>query len=132
MKTILFVEDDPIIIQVYRGVLAGGGYRVEVAEDGLVAMKVIPQLRPDLVVLDIMLPKVDGPYVLKFIRSRPELSATKVIVLSDASDVAVAKEVVAQHPDEAFLKSHMTPRELLRQIDVLLGAGGAVTPPSNG
>ena len=131
MKTILFVEDDPIIIQVYRGPLVGGGYRVEVAEDGLVAMRVMPQLRPDLVVLDIMLPKINGPYVLKYIRSRPELSATKVIVLSDATDVAAAKEMVALNPDGAFLKSHMTPRELLKEISVLLNGGGTATPSEN-
>ena len=121
MKTILFVEDDPIIVQVYRGPLKKGGYQVEVAEDGLEAMKVVLQLRPDLVLLDVMMPKVDGTYVLKYIRSRPELQHTKVIVLSNASFADAGKGTVAQNPDRVFLKSQATPKELLMVINELLG-----------
>ena len=121
MKTILFVEDDPIIVQVYRGPLKNGGYQVEVAEDGLVAMKVLLQLRPDLVLLDFLMPKVDGTYVLKFIRCRPELKATKVILLSSATHADIAKEVLAQNPDRVFLKSQSTPKELLKAVNELLG-----------
>jgi len=121
MKTILFVDDDPIIIQVYRGPLKNAGYQVEVAEDGLAAMKIVLQLRPDLVLLDVMMPKVDGGYVLKFIRSRPELKATKVIVLSNATNADVAKDVLAQNPERVFLKSQSTPKELLKVVNGLLG-----------
>ena len=127
MKTILFVDDDPIIIQVYRGPLKNAGYQVEVAEDGLEAMKVVLQLRPDLVLLDVLMPKVDGGYVLKFIRSRPELKATKVIVLSNATNADVAKDVLAQNPERVFLKSQSTPKELLKEVNELLG-GDAPAP----
>jgi CheY-like chemotaxis protein len=92
MKTILFVEDDPIIIQVYRGPLKNAGYRVEIAEDGLAAMRVILQLRPDLVLLDVLMPKMDGTYVLKFIHDRPD-----------------------------FLRSQSTPKELVKVVHELLG-----------
>jgi CheY-like chemotaxis protein len=125
MKTILFVEDDPIIVHVYRGPLKNRGFQVDLAEDGLAAMKVLLQLRPDLVLLDVMLPKVDGNYVLKFIRSRPELKATKVIILSNASIADAASEALSQHPDAVFLKSQCTPALLAEKINELLG----VTPP---
>lgn len=126
MKTILFVEDDPIIVQVYRGPLTNRGFRVEVAEDGLVALKALPPLRPDLVVLDVMLPKVDGNYVLKYIRSQPGLMNTKVIILSNASIADAAREALAQDPDAVFLKSQCTPGLLTEKINELLG----LTPPS--
>jgi CheY-like chemotaxis protein len=127
MKTILFVDDDPIIVKVYRGALEKAGFRVEVAEDGLVAMKVILQLRPDLVLLDVMMPKVDGAYVLKFIHSRPELKDTKVVVLSAASMADIAKGVLEQNPDRVFLKSQSTPKELVKVVAELMGEGQTLT-----
>lgn len=126
MKTILFIENDPLIIQIYRGSLEKGGFRVEVAEDGLIAMKALLPLKPCVVLLDIMLPKVDGAYVLKFIRSRPEFKATKVIVLSEASLADLAQEVLALKPDVVFLKSQCTPSRLIAAIDELLAGGEAL------
>lgn len=123
MKTILFVDDDPIIIQVYRGALTNGGYRVEVATDGLEAMKVLSQLRPDLVLLDVLMPKLDGAYVLNFIHTRPELKATKVIVLSGAALADAAKPTLVQNPDRVYLKSEMTPKELLQTVNEMLDDG---------
>lgn len=120
MKTILFVDDDPIIIQVYCGALRNAGYRVEVAADGLEAMKLLPQLCPDLVLLDILMPKMDGAYVLNFIRSQPELKATKVIVLSGAAMADAARTTLVQNPDRVYLKSEMTPKELLEAVQEML------------
>jgi CheY-like chemotaxis protein len=117
----MLVEDDPVIVQVYRGALQRRGFQVEVAEDGLVAMKNILQLRPDLVVLDVMMPRVDGTYVLKFIHSRPEIKDTKVIVLSNASIADAGSPVLAQNPDAVFLKSQCTPTMLAAKINELLG-----------
>ena len=100
MKHIYLVEDDPIIIQVYCTALRKRGFLVTVAEDGLVAMKGLSQLCPDLVVLDVMMPKVDGTYVLKYIRSRPELSGTKVIILSNASIADAGSELFGVAGDD--------------------------------
>lgn len=122
MKTILLVDDDPIIIQVYRGALKNAGYLVEVAADGVEAMNVLPQLCPDLVLLDILMPKIDGANVLEFIHSRPELKATKVIVFSDASLSDVAGSTLAQYP-HACSKSGMTPKKLLQAVSELLDSG---------
>lgn len=129
MKKILLVDDDPIIVQVYRGPLKNAGFEVEAAEDGLAAMRVLLQLRPDVVLLDVLMPKVDGAYVLKFIRSRPELQATKVIVLSEASNADAARSVLAQNPDRVFLKSQATPKELIKTVNDLLDGNG---PTSEG
>jgi CheY-like chemotaxis protein len=131
MKTILLVDDDPIIVQVYRGPLKNAGYQVEVADDGLIAMKLIPEMRPDLIVLDVLMPKVEGTYVLKYIRSRPELKNTKVIVLSNASKADIAREVLAQNPERVFLKSQATPKDLLSAVNELLGADVPAAPPAS-
>ena len=101
MKTILFVDDNPIVVQAYRMALERAGYKVEIAGDGLAAMKVLLTLKPDAVLLDLMMPIVDGKYVLKFIRSQPELESTRVIILSDATIADRGLEVRDLNPDRS-------------------------------
>jgi CheY-like chemotaxis protein len=121
MKTILFVEDDPIIIRVYCSKFLREGFIVEVAEDGLVAMKMLPAVKPDLVVLDLMMPRINGADVLKFIRSDPVLQATPVILLSNAFMSDLAQAATALGAELALLKSGCTPAQLVMAAGKLLG-----------
>jgi len=66
-RTILFVEDDSFVLTMYQSRLQGAGFCVESAGDGLAALDLLPRIRPDAVVLDLMLPKLHGLEVLKFI-----------------------------------------------------------------
>ena len=59
-KTVLFVEDDPVVLAIYGNRLRREGFNVESAEDGLAAIEMLPRIKPDLVVLDLMLPKLHG------------------------------------------------------------------------
>jgi CheY-like chemotaxis protein len=121
MKTILFVEDDAIIVRVYCTKFLREGFLVEVAEDGLAAVKMLPAVKPDLVVLDLMMPRLNGVDVLKFIRSDPVLKATPVIILSNAfmSDLGQAASAVGA--ELALLKSGCTPAQLVAAAGKLLG-----------
>jgi len=121
MKTILFVDDNPIVVQAYRMALERAGYKVETAADGLAAMKVVLTLKPDAVLLDLMMPIVDGKYVLKYIRSQPELESTRVIILSDATIADRGLEVRDLNPDRLLLKSECTPKLLNDTLAELLG-----------
>jgi CheY-like chemotaxis protein len=127
MKTILFVDDNPIVVQAYRMALERAGYKVETAADGLAAMKVLLTLKPDAVLLDLMMPVVDGKYVLKYIRSQPELESTRVIILSDATIADRGLEVRDLNPDRLLLKSECTPKLLNDTLAELLG--GSESPP---
>ena len=124
MKTILFVDDNPIVVQAYRMALERAGYKVETAADGLAAMKVVLTLKPDAVLLDLMMPIVDGKYVLKYIRSQPELESTRVIILSDATIADRGLEVRDLNPDRLLLKSECTPKLLNDTLAELLGGSG--------
>jgi CheY-like chemotaxis protein len=126
-KIILLVDDNPLVVMAYRGALERRGFRVETAADGLDAMKKVLPLKPDLVVLDLLMPKVDGTYVLKFIHSHAELKSVRVIVLSDASIADAAQPALAQNPDAVFLKSQCTASRLVDKINELLGI---VNPPA--
>jgi CheY-like chemotaxis protein len=121
MRTIFFVEDDAVIIQVYRAKFLREGFHVEVAEDGIAALKMLPTVNADLTVLDLMMPKLGGVEVLKYIRSQAGLRDMPVIVLSNAYVSDLAREAVALGANVALLKSSCTPGQLVEVIRKLLG-----------
>lgn len=130
-KSILIVEDDATVIEVYRRKLQREGYEVNVAEDGLSAMKQLPQLKPDLVVLDLMMPNFNGADVLKFLRAHKDLKTTKVVIFTNAYMTDLAQEASKAGADRSLLKSNSTPAQLMDVIRELLEAAPAATaaPP---
>lgn len=120
MKKILLVEDDALIARIYTPKLEQAGFQVVVAEDGLVAMKLLPEFKPDLVVLDLIIPKLSGVDVLKFLRSRPDLESTRVIVFSNGFLQKLWEETAALGVQEMVLKSAVTPPRLIETISRVL------------
>ena len=131
MTTIFLVEDDSVVVQVYRAKLLREGFGVEVAEDGLKAVKMLAALRRDVVVLDLMMPKFNGVDVLKYIRSHSALKEIPVIILSNAHMTRLAQEAAAIGAERALLKSSCTPGQLIDVINNLLSGKTVVTDPSN-
>lgn len=130
MHTLLLVEDDAIIRHLYRAKFVSAGFQVEVAEDGMKAVKLLAMLKPDLVVLDLMLPILSGVDVLKFIRSRAELKAVPVILLSEGYMSDLAQAAAAVGVEQSLLKSACTPNLLLGIIDDVLAGRPSVIDPS--
>jgi CheY-like chemotaxis protein len=130
MTTILFVEDDTVVVQVYRAKLVREGFAVEVAEDGLVAVKMLAAVKPDVVVLDLMMPKLNGVDVLKYIRSTAALKETPVIILSNAHMTRLAQEAAAIGAERSLLKSSCTPSKLIDVINDLLSGKAVESDPS--
>lgn len=83
LRSILLVEDDVDILDIAETVLTShGGYTVEACASGEVAIQKAPVFRPDLILLDVMMPKKDGPTTLKELRTIPALAGTPVIFLT--------------------------------------------------
>ncbi len=119
-KTILYVEDDPVVQTAYGRRLEREGFSIESARDGLEAMKVLLRLVPDLVVLDLMLPKFDGGEVLKFMQANPRLKTVPVIILSTNSIVDADEEYVLEGANRRFIKDQCTFPMVLQAIQNLL------------
>lgn len=129
MQNIFLIEDNLIISHLYRTKFASEGFQVELAEDGLKAVKLLATATPDLIVLDLMLPILSGVDVLKYIRSRPNLKAIPVVLLSEAymSDLAQQAEIVGVQ--QSVLKSACTPSVLLGIVnDILAGRPCHIDP----
>ncbi|MGD0251256.1 MAG: response regulator [Verrucomicrobiota bacterium] len=120
-KKILFVEDDPVVLTLYRNRLQREGFEVLFAEDGEVALNVLSRVRPDLVVLDLMLPKVNGVDVLKHIRADEHLKATPVLILSNAYMTELAQKAMQSGANKGMLKTECTPAKLVEAIRDMLG-----------
>src|SRR5215470_8894693 len=122
MKTILFVENDPAVVTMYRNKLQSEGFRIETAEDGLAALKALSELTPDLVTLDLMLPKLSGADVLRFIRAEPRLKHIPIILFSNAYMTELGEDALLASANKRLLKAYSTPASLLESINELLAA----------
>ena len=120
MKSILLIDNDPFLIDIYASQLKKTGYKIELASDGEIALSKIKELKPDLLVLDIILPKVDGWEFLKTIRQDTRLKQLKVVILSNLGQ----KEEVEKGFDfgavRYFIKAEYTPKEVVEEIKKIL------------
>ena len=123
-KKILVVEDESMMRGIETRELASNGFNVKEAVDGESALKVWVKERPDLVLLDLTIPEIDGFEVLKTIRSKtedPELANTPVIVLSNLwsnADILRAKDLKIQG---YLVKAYFTTDDILKKVQEVLG-----------
>ena len=116
-QRILVVDDDPKIRGMVKLVLESEGYEVDVAEDGFAALRAVESGKPDCVVLDVMMPGMDGHAVLGRIRGS-ERSTTPVVMLTAAADDDQAWAAWSQGVDY-FLAKPFDSDELLRFLSYL-------------
>jgi CheY-like chemotaxis protein len=122
MTRILLVDDDPLVLQVYKDGLGKLGAQVTTATDGLAAIRTLRDFKPDAMVLDLMMPRFTGVDVLKYIRAEPSLKALPVVVLSNSYMDEVAAEATALGVQKALLKVRCDPSVLLDTVnDILAG-----------
>src|ERR1700734_421316 len=122
VKTILFVEDSEVELLAYRKAMERAGYCVHWAKDGLEAMRMLHNIIPDLVLLDLLLPRFDGVDVLKYIQAQNELKEVPVIIFSTNSIIDSEDEALLEGAIRRLLKSQCTPQLMLKTIhDVFAG-----------
>lgn len=123
MKHVLFVDDDVVTLKLYESALTRLGFQVTPVADGIRASQALISAKPDIVVLDLMMPNFNGVDVLKFIRSNAALRDTPVIVLTNAYLTDLADKAIAIGVQEAILKVRCSPAHLARTITKLFEEG---------
>jgi len=116
MKKILLVEDDPFLIDIYTTKLKESGFSVEVANDGEAALRKARENKPDLVILDIVLPQIDGWEILRKIKSEPEFKNLKVIILSNLGQKEEVEKGIKLGAAKYLIKAHYTPSQVIKEI----------------
>lgn len=120
-KTVLIADDEPNIVISLEYLLEQAGYRVIVARDGLEALEAIERERPDLVLLDVMLPRLSGFDVCQKVRENPALQGLRVMMLTAKGREVEMSKGLALGADVYVTKPFST-RELLAQVAEQLGA----------
>lgn len=119
MANILVADDDPILVELVKFRLEGAGHVTSVANDGEEALDQIRSERPDLVVLDAMMPILPGHEVLRAVKADPETKDIPIVMLTarkgEADVVAAIKSGAADYLTKPFI-----PQELLVRIEKLL------------
>ena len=118
-KKILIADDEPSIVIALEFLLRRSGYEVQIARDGDEALRLVETMRPDLVLLDIMMPVKSGYEVCRHLRERPESRDVKIIMLSaKGRDAEVAKGLTVGA--DIYITKPFSTRDLMARIHALL------------
>ena len=123
-RKVLVVDDEPSIAKILRKQLEVAGFDVNVAVDGEDGLAKVREWRPELVLLDVMLPKINGHEVCKTLKADPELKAIPVIMLT-AKTQRQDQDLAQQQGADGFLTKPFQLSELLAKVKGLLGVPGA-------
>ena len=123
-KKILLIEDDSGFRRTYSDVLLAEGYTVVTAEDGEQGLAMVRTEKPDVVLLDLILPKLPGFEVLKSIRADAEIKDTIVLIMSVLGEQTQIKKGLELGANDYTVKGFYKPNEILGKIQALLAQPG--------
>ena len=113
---VLFIEDDAAVAEMYRLKLELDGYSVEVASDGVAALEKARSMQPDIIFLDIRLPKLDGLSVLEKLRADPQTEHLPVVILSNWNEKELVERGIKLGALDHMIKSQTTPARLSQRL----------------
>lgn len=116
MTKIAIIEDDQAISQMYRIKFEAEGYEVETAPNGLIGLELLEQMRPDITLLDIMMPEMNGDELLKIIRQKDWGKDLKVIILTNMGEQEAPPNLKPLGITAFIVKAEMTPRQVADHV----------------
>lgn len=117
---IAIIEDDPAIAQMYRMKFESDGFQVDVASDGALGVEMLTKRMPDILLLDIQMPEMNGVEVLKKVRKLPGGQTIPVIILTNLGQQEAPAELDNLDVSSYIVKADLTPRQVVEQIKRVL------------
>ncbi len=118
--TVLFAEEDYFLGEIYRKKLEEVGYKVTLVQSGDACIREVEKKTPRIVVLDLLLPQIDGFQVLELLKKNTKTSHIPVIVLTHLGQKEDVKKALSLGAHEYILKSHARPDDLIAKIQEIL------------
>jgi CheY-like chemotaxis protein len=132
MAKILIVEDDPLMSRMYQKIFTFEGYEVTMAGDGQEGLDKAREQKPTLMLLDVMMPKLNGLQVLDKLKSDPETKAIPVIMLTNLAGEQDADAALSKGAIKYIIKSEHDPKEVADMVkEVLVGYTRNEVPGKN-
>ena len=119
-KKILLVEDEKILSAMYQDKFTEAGFEVSATFEAKEGLKLAKKEKPDLIVLDILLPRENGVYFLTELRKDLEISSIPVVVFSNYDDPETKKKSIQLGAKEYLIKTNYTPSEVVAKVKQLL------------
>ncbi|PIV46895.1 response regulator [bacterium (Candidatus Gribaldobacteria) CG_4_10_14_0_2_um_filter_41_16] len=119
-KKILLIEDDPFLVDIYSKKLRQAGFEVVCADAGKKALELFAKDVFDLVLLDLVMPNIDGWKILSEIKKPPVQSETKVIIFSNLGQKIEVERGLQMGADKYLIKANYTPSEVVEEVRKLI------------
>lgn len=116
MVKIAIIEDDQAISQMYRIKFEAEGYQVDTAENGRLGLDLVEKMQPDIVLLDLMMPEMNGDEMLRKLRATSWGKDIKVIILTNMGEQEAAAEIRQLNVRRFIVKAEMTPRQVAEMV----------------
>jgi DNA-binding response OmpR family regulator len=116
MAKIAIVEDDQAISQMYRFKFEAEGYQVDTAENGKIGLELIKSMLPDIVLLDLMMPEMNGDEMLAKLRAETWGKNIKVVILTNKGEQEIPESVRSLGVSAVIFKADMTPRQVAEVV----------------
>ena len=121
MKKILIAEDDKFLANAYRVKLTKAGFDIRIAKHGQETMDILGTFKPDLILLDLVMPIKDGFIVLNEIKNNPQLKSIPVLIASNLGQKEDIDKGMAMGAADYVVKSNLSMEKLIEKINSLLG-----------
>jgi len=122
MPKIAIIEDDQAISQMYRFKFEAEGYTVETAENGKLGLELTETMKPDIILLDLMMPEMTGDEMLAAMRKTSWGKDIKVVILTNKGEQELPPSVKSLNVSAVILKANMTPRQVAEVVKKTLAA----------
>lgn len=122
---VLVVEDEEILLTALKEELATGGYEVEGAADGLEGLEKTKSFKPDLILLDLLMPKMDGMEMLQKLKADSDVRDIPVVILTNLSDYERISEALALGAMDYLVKANYKLEDLLDKVKTVMARKGA-------
>lgn len=120
MAKILIVEDDPLMSRMYQKIFTFEGYDVEMAGDGQEGLEKVKTLKPTIVLLDVMMPKMNGLQVLEKLKLDPDTKSIPVVMLTNLAGQQDAETAMSKGAVKYIVKSEYEPKQVANMVKEIL------------
>lgn len=119
-KKILLIEDDPFLSEIYMAKFEEAGFEMSLAQDGSLGLQKVKDEHPDLLILDIVMPNIDGFELLRIVKDERETKDIPVVILSNLGEQEDVEKGLGLGASAYIIKAHYTPTEVVAKVKAIL------------